>query len=113
VGVDLKLDSALEVGRNEGFSPCEIRGKASGFELTIERAAVVLGDYPSLVEAVGTRPHVVCFRWGGDLTECACVLSAALALVRSFGAVAYYPSDDLVYDAAALERDLRERLAAV
>ena len=112
-GVDLKLDPTLEVGRDEGFSPCEINGRSSGFELSAAPAAEVLGSYPSLTASVAARGHVLCFRWGGDLLECACVLGAALALVRGFQAVAYYPSEDLRYDVGGLEKDLRECLAAI
>ena len=112
-GVDLKLDPALEVGRHEGFSPCEINGRSSSFELSTEPVVEVLGSYPSLTASVGARGHVLCFRWGGDLLECACVMGATLALVRGFQAVAYYPSDDLHYDVGGLEKELRECLAAV
>src|SRR5262245_45979884 len=41
-GVDLKLDPTLEVDRDEGFSPCEINGRSSGFELSTEPATEVL-----------------------------------------------------------------------
>jgi hypothetical protein len=108
--VDLKLDPTLDVGRDEGFLPCELNGKSSGFELSLVPAAEVLGSYPSLKTSVGARLHAMCFRWGGDLVECACVLAATLGLVRGFKGVAYYPSDDLHYDVAGLEKDLRECL---
>jgi hypothetical protein len=110
-GVDLQLDPDLDLTRDEGFSPSVIRGKASGFELDVSPASEVLRDHPSLKQAAGARSHAVCFRWGGDLAECACVLGASLALVRGFGAVAYYPADDIVYDADKLEKDLKECLA--
>ena len=112
-GVDLKLDPDLDLTRDEGFSPCVIQGKASGFELRVSLASEVLRDYPSLKQVAGARSHAVCFRWGGDLAECACVFGASLALVRRFGAVAYYPADEIVYDADKLEKDLRECLSEV
>jgi hypothetical protein len=105
--LDLKLPLSLEVSRHKGFVPCEILGKSSGFELTVVSAAQVLRDYASLA-SVGRRQHAMCFRWTGDLAECACVLAANLALVRSFQALAYYPSDDLYYDVAKLEKGLRD-----
>jgi hypothetical protein len=111
--IDLKLDPALDLARDSGFSPCEIRGRASGFEISIQKTSQALETYPLLESAVGSRPHVICFTWGGDLAECACVMGAALALVRAFGAIAYYPSDDITYDEATLERDLRECLAEI
>jgi hypothetical protein len=106
--LDLKLHLSLEVSRHEGFVPCEILGKSSGFELTVVPAAGVIREYPSLAPWMGPRQHAMCFRWSGDLAECACVLGANLALVQSFQAVAYYPSDDLFYDVAELEKGLRE-----
>jgi hypothetical protein len=105
--LDLKLPLTLEVSRHEGFVTCEILGKSSGFELTIVSAAALLRDYASLA-SVGPQQHAMCFRWSGDLAECACVLAANLALVRSFRAVTYYPSDDLYYDVAKLEKGLRD-----
>ena len=110
-GVDLKLDPALDLARDAGFLPCEIQGKASGFELTVAPAAELLSSFPSLAAEVGTRPHVMCFRWGGDLAESACVLGANLALLRSFRAVVYYPADDIHYDVAGLEQELLDCLA--
>ena len=56
---------------------------------------------------------MICFRWGGDLAESACVLGASLALVRAFAAIAYYPADDIIDDEATLERDLRQCLAEI
>ena len=113
LSIDLKLDPELDLAADSGFSPCEIRGKASGFEVSVEKASQALETYPSLESAVGSRPHVICFRWGGDLAECACVLGASLALVRAFGAISYYPADDITYDGATLERDLRQCLAEI
>ncbi len=112
-GIDLKLDPTLNVGHDEGFWPCEIQGQSSGFELFVAPAAELLDSYPSLTNAVASRPHVIRFRWGGDLAECACVLGAALALVRTFQAVTYFVSDDLLYDVAGLEKDLSDCLAEV
>jgi hypothetical protein len=111
VGIDLKLDPELDLAQDSGFSPCELRGKPSGFEISIEAASETLETYPSLESAVGSRSHVICFRWAGDLAECACVMGASLALVRAFGAIAYYPADDITYDEGSLERDLRGCLA--
>jgi hypothetical protein len=112
-GVDLKLDPDLDLGRDAGFSPCLIQGKASGFELYVTPASEVFRELPSLAQLAGARPHAVCFRWGGDLIECACVLGATLALARGFNAVAYYPADEIVYDVDGLERELRECLSQV
>jgi hypothetical protein len=112
-GVDLELDPDLDLSRDEGFSPCLLQGKASGFELQVMQASDLLRDYPALAQPAGLRSQAVCFRWGGDLAECACVLGAALALVRRFSAVAYYPADDLFYDVDTMEKELRECLAGL
>jgi len=101
-GIDLKLDPDLDLATDRGFSPCEIRGKASGFEITVEKSSRALEIYPSLTAVVGPRSNVICFRWGGDLAECACVMGASLALLRAFGAMAYYAAEDIVYDEATL-----------
>jgi hypothetical protein len=111
IGIDLKLDPDLDLSHHEGFSPCQLRGKPSGFEVSVTATSEVLRDYPSLLPAVGSRPHVVSFRWGGDMAECACVLGANLALLRHFKGVAYYPPDDLLYDVDQLEEELRQSLA--
>src|SRR5262245_14368543 len=113
LSIDLKLDPGLDLATDSGFSPCEIRGKTSGFEISVEQATQVLEAHPSPKSAVGSRPHAICFRWGGDFAECACVLGASLALVRAFGAIAYYPADDVIDDEATLERDLRQCLAEI
>jgi hypothetical protein len=112
-GVDLQLDPDLDLGHDEGFSPCLIQAQPSGFELQVMPAAEVLRDHPPLVQPVGLRLHAVCFRWGGDLAECACVLGANLALLRKFDAVVYDPADGRFPDANTLETKLRECVAAL
>lgn len=109
--VDLKLDPELDLTGDSGFSPCVLKEQSSGFELQVMPAAELLRDNPSLVPSAGARLHAVCFRWGGDLAECACVLGATLALMRRFNAVAYDPAEGLCPDAGTLEQELRECLA--
>ena len=58
-GVALTLDPDLDLTRDDGFSPCVLQGKASGFELDVMRASEVIRDYPSLKKAAGGRSHVV------------------------------------------------------
>ena len=69
IGIDLKLDPELDLAKDSGFSPCEIKGCRSGFEILVEKAADVLG------------------------------------------AVVDYPDDDIVYDEARSEHELRQYLA--
>ncbi len=111
VGVKLELDPQLDLSRSEGFSPCSVQGTPSGFEMHVVKVSDVVDEHPVLIHSVGKRSHALCFRWGGDFAECACVLGANLALVRVFGAVAYYPADELVYDVGTLEAELQECLA--
>jgi hypothetical protein len=110
---DLELDPDLDLAVDRGFSPCEIRKKSSGFEISVETSSQALEQFPALTALVGPRSNVICFRWGDDLAECACVLGASLALVRAFGAIAYFPADDVLYDEATLEQDLRRCLAKI
>jgi len=113
ISVDLKLDPDMNLATDSGFSPCQLGGRASGFEIYLGEASEMVKASPSLASVVGARPHVICFRWGGDFAECACVLAASLALVRAFGATAYDPAEGVVADEAALEGDLRQCLAEI
>jgi hypothetical protein len=110
-GIDLQLDPELDLRKDEGFSPCQLQGASSGFELFVSPASVVLRDLPSVAAVAGSRPHVICCRWGGDLAESACVLGANLALARALGGVIYDPAEGAVLDDDALEKELRECLA--
>lgn len=110
-GFDLKLDPELDLSGDEGFSPCQIQGKASGFEIDVMPAAELLHEYPDLIPTVGARLHVVCFRWGGDFAEAACVLIASLALARNLGSIVYDPEERVVCEVASLENEIRDCLA--
>lgn len=110
-GFDLKLDPDLDLKRDRGFSPCQIQGRASGFEINVMTAAELLGEYPELIPIVGARPHVVCFRWGGDFAEAACVLAASLALAKNLSSIVYDPAEKAVCEIANLEKETRECLA--
>ena len=112
-GIELILDPKLDLATASGFSPCQLKGRASGFEILVAQAVDLLGNYPSVASAVGSRSKVICLTWGGDLAECACVLGASLALRRSFDAVVYYPADDIVYDESSLRQELQLCLAKI
>ena len=111
LGLPFILDPSLELPVTLGFRPCTIRGQASGFELNVESAADLAEMYPSLGDH-GHDGTALTFYWGGDVTECACVMAAAAGLVSAYGGTAYYPDDDLMYDLEALQRDFRECLAS-
>ena len=103
----LRLCPDLDPIHDTGFSPSEIKGLKSGFEIYSEPAHAHLQDQVELRKVVGNRDWCVSFRWGGNLNECACVLAASAGLVRLCGARAYYPEDDLSYDLNRLLEDFR------
>ena len=96
IGFPLQLDPALDPSSDTGFSPCQLVGQQSGFEIYHGPAQEILASYPHLATVVGDRDYTITFCWGGDLRECGCVLGAAAALVKDFDAVTYYPDDDIV-----------------
>lgn len=97
LALPVQLDPELDLNDDSGFSPSRLNGLPSGFEIYVESSAAVLAEYPHLVARVAGREYVISFRWGSDLSQSACALAAAAGLVKGFNALAYYPSDDLVY----------------
>ena len=65
-------------------------------------------NFAHLREKIAEKNYVISFRWGSDLAECACVLITSLALFDSFGAIIYYPHDDVVYDRQGLVSEIDE-----
>jgi hypothetical protein len=111
LGLPIQLDISLNPKTNTGFSPVNLKGTKSGFELYGGSTTELLSIYPHLRPDVGDRDAVLSFRWGGDLKECGCVLGAAAALLDAFEAVAYYPEDGIVYkDSRQLVVDARQCL---
>jgi hypothetical protein len=107
----LTLDPDLDLPRTTGFRPCVVAGHKSGFEVDVDSPVDLLAAYPTLLAHAATASTAISFRWGGDLRECACVMAAAAALVSQWGAVTYYPADDLIYDLEALKRDFHDCIA--
>ena len=64
-GVDLKFDPDLDLRSDQGFSPCQLAGRASGFEIYVTPTSEIVGELPSAASVAGTRPHALTFRWGG------------------------------------------------
>lgn len=110
-GFDLQINPTLQPFESSGFVPCQLGGDDSGFEISYESAAELLDTYAHLQEQVGPRDTAITFRFGADMAECACVLIASTALAKSFGALVYYPDDDLVYTVEDLISEAREALA--
>lgn len=113
LGFDIAFDEFYRPFDCSGFLPCVLNGKKSGFEIYFESLDDALRNFPRLKEEVGSRDCAICFRWGGDMTECACVLIASAALAKSFGAVVYYQDDDLLYSADQLIEEAKGALQAV
>jgi hypothetical protein len=107
LGLPLRLSPALDPFHDTGFSPSEIRGHRSGFEIYSEPAHDHLQHQSELKKVVGDRDWCISFRWGGDMNECACVMAASAGLVKLCDAVAHYPDDNLVYDLNRLLEDMR------
>ena len=113
LGFDLKIDAFYVPFQCSGFLPCVLAGRESGFEIYFEPAADVLSDFPHLAGTVGSRECSVTFRWGGDLSECACVLIVSAALARSFGAIVHYQDDDMLYSGDQLVQEAHAALQSL
>ena len=108
----MELNPDLDPLHDTGFSPAKLTGINSGFEIYSESAKSVVENQPQLAENIGSRDWCISFRWGGDLSECACVLAASAGLVKLCDAVAYYPGDDLTYDLDGLVKEANEAIRA-
>lgn len=97
LGFDLTIDEFYRPFDCEGFLPCILKGRKSGFEIYFESPSEAVQSFPYLKAEIGNRDSAISFRWGGDMAECACVLIVSAALAKSFGAVVHYRDDDLLY----------------
>ncbi len=113
LGFDCKIDAAYVPFQCSGFLPCVLAGTESGFEIYFESAADVFTDFQHLAQAVGSRDVAITFRWGGDMSECACVLIVSAALAKSFGAIVHYQDDDMLCSADQLVAEANSALQAM
>ena len=113
LGFDCKIDTFYVPFQCSGFLPCVLAGSESGFEIYFEAAADVLPDFPNLAGTVGSRDVAISFRWGGDMSECACVLIVSAALAKSFGAIVHYQDDDMLYSGDQLVQEASSALQAI
>lgn len=112
LGFDLSIDEFYRPFDCEGFLPCVLKGKTSGFEIYFGSPDEALQGFPHLKKVVGSRDCAITFRWGGDMAECACVLIVSAALARTFSAVVYYQDDDLAYSGDQLVQEAKAALQA-
>jgi hypothetical protein len=110
LGFDLSIDEFYQPFNCSGFLPCVLKGKKSGFEIYFGSPKEAFQNFPHLKEEAGTRDCAITFRWGGDMTECACVLIVSAALATSFDALVHYQDDDLVYTADQLVEQANQAL---
>jgi len=113
LGFDCKVDTFYVPFQCSGFLPCLLAGSKSGFEIYFEPAADVLSDFPHLAGSVASRDVAITFRWGGDMSECACVLIVSAALAKTFGAIVHYQDDDIVYSGDQLVEEARAALQSL
>ena len=113
LGFDCKIDAFYVPFQCSGFLPCVLAGTESGFEIYFEAAVDVLSDFPNLAGTVGGRDVAITFRWGGDMSECACVLIVSAALAKTFGAIVHYQDDDMLYSADQLVAEANSALQAI
>ena len=113
LGFDCKIDTFYVPFQCSGFLPCVLAGSESGFEIYFEAAADVLSDFPNLAGTVGSRDVAITFRWGGDMSECACVLIVSAALAKSFGGIVHYQDDDMLYSADQLGQEAHAALQSL
>jgi len=109
----VQLYPGLDPSRDTGFSPCRLGERTAGFEIYRDSTEELASSYPSIAGIVQQDSVAISFRWGGDLAECACALAAASALASQFGAVVYYPADDIVYELDELLRETRGCLSSL
>ncbi len=110
----LELSKELDPLHNTGYVHCLLKGESSGFELYLDDADSLLSLYSHRKNEVAGLDKALSFRWGSDPSECASVMSAAVALVNAFGAIAYYPDDDILYiDKDALLSETRDLLKSI
>jgi hypothetical protein len=101
----LHLDPNFDLRTASGYVPCRVNDEASGVEMSLDSVAELVAAYPEIEAVSHSSQRVVSFRWGSDLTECACAMGAAAGLIGLGGALVYYPSDDLWYELDGLRAE--------
>lgn len=119
LGFDLQLDPALDLIKDEGFSPCTFYGTPEiGFELFSEPAADVIDDDEDLLAMIGEADHCISLIWRGSLEDCAAAMIVSCALAKTFGAVISYEGepaeslDDLIEQTRQVVEEARGESAS-
>lgn len=87
LGLDLRIDAAIEVAEHAGFWPATLEGAPSGFEFYTGAVEEVFGDSPP----AGTdgRTVVADFVTHSDMRELKCSMFAAAALASRANGVVF------------------------
>jgi hypothetical protein len=97
LGFDLKLDSEFTPFKDEGYSPCTLRGEEdAGFEIFYEPATDLIEedeDDKEFIELIGDNDYAISLCWGSSFKDCACVLMVSVALAKDFGATISYEGE--------------------
>ena len=112
LGFDLKIDPAYKPFESEGFLPCTFAGQNSGFEIHFGASYEATTTFPRLKNEIGPRDVAIRIRWGGDMTECICVLVFSAALASEFGAVVHYENDDSIISKEELLSQISAAMAS-
>ncbi|MCL6592052.1 MAG: hypothetical protein K6U80_19150 [Firmicutes bacterium] len=108
LGFNMSLDPELKPFEDSGFIPCKFNSLDSGFEINYEEINNVIENYPHLKNKVENKDYCITFNWGGDLSECACVLIASLAIKEMCDAIIYYPDDDMLLTKEELKAQINQ-----
>ena len=109
LGFGLTIDPEFTPLESSGFRPCTIAGRESGFEISYDGVGELVGTYPRVAELLGGHDACISFYWT-RMADCACVMIACAALVKSFGAVVYDPQGGAVCDLETLLGEARRAL---
>jgi hypothetical protein len=112
-GFPLELDTYYVPFESEGFHPCKLSGRNSGFEVLWQPVEEIHAAWPGLKETIQDRDACLTFIWHGDMAECASVLIVSAALARRFDAIVFYQDDGMLYTADQLMAEARAAIDAI
>src|SRR5262249_46397877 len=110
-GFLLTLDEALDVRRNNGFSPAVCWGRKSGFDFGLCPANEIASSYLGVPQRIGTRDLSANFRWRGNILDSVIVYIASAVFAKMSDGILYHPQKkhfSTGYEAMAMARRLIE-----